>query len=132
MLSTLPPHLCGAPSVSDINLSGCWSFSASLAFVNKDGGCYSELTSVGGRLFAISLDLHAARDTGVRLSAGQIGNVNESVVERSLDVANTEDVLGVLAGRGLGRAVVSDLLFLLLVGSLLCSLRLNTENRASS
>ena len=87
----------------------------------------SELTSVGGRLFAISLDLHAARDARVRLSSGQIGNVNESVVERSLDVADTEDVLSVLAGRGLGRAIVDDLLFLLLVGSLLCSLRLYTE-----
>ena len=89
------------------------------------------LTSVGGRLFTIGLHLHASCDARVCLSSGQIGNVNESVVERSLDVANTEDVLGVLAGGGLGRAVVSDLLFLLLVGSLLCSFRLNTENKSS-
>ena len=85
------------------------------------------LTSVGGGLFAISLDLHAARDARVGFSSGQIGNVNESVVERSLDVADTKDVLGVFAGRGLRRTVVDDLLFFLLVGSLLCSLRLNTE-----
>ena len=44
------------------------------------------------------------------------GNVNESVVERSLNVANTEDVLRVLAGLGVGRTVVDHLLLLLLIG----------------
>ena len=45
--------------------------------------------------------------------------MNESVVERSLDVADGEDVLGVLARLRVGRAVVDDLLLLLLIGSLL-------------
>ena len=50
--------------------------------------------------------------------------MNESVVERSLNVADTEDVLSVLAGLGVGRTVVDDLLFLLIFGSLLSSLGL--------
>ena len=48
--------------------------------------------------------------------------MNESVVERSLNVADTEDVLSVLAGLGVGRTVVDRLLLLLLIGlSLLLS-----------
>ena len=84
------------------------------------------LTSVGGRLFAIGLDLHASRDARVGLSAGEIGNVNESVIERSLDVADAEDVLRILAWRGCGRAVVDDLLLLFDLGSLFSSLGLQT------
>merc|ERR1712173_214635 len=82
----------------------------------------SEHSSVGRGLFTIGLDLHAASDARVRLSSRQIGNVNESVVERSLNVADSEDVLRVLAGLGVGRAVVDHLLLLLLIGSslLLC------------
>ena len=79
------------------------------------------LTSVGRGLLTISLDLHAASDARVRLSSGQIGNVNESVVERGLDVANTENVIGVLARLGVGRAVVGDLLLLGLVRLFLVS-----------
>ena len=50
--------------------------------------------------------------------------MNESVIERSFDVANSENVIGVLAWRGGGRTVIDDLLLLLDVGSLLCSLGL--------
>jgi len=86
------------------------------------------LTSVGGRLFTIGLHLHASCDARVCLSSGQIGNVNESVIERSLDVAHAEDVLSVLAWRRRGGSVVDDLLFLLLFGSLLISsLGLDTD-----
>ena len=42
--------------------------------------------------------------------------MNESVVERSLNVADTEDVLSVLAGLGVRRTVVDHLLLLLLIG----------------
>ena len=82
------------------------------------------LTSVGGRLLSISLDLHASCDTGVSLSSGEIGNVDESVVEGSLDVADTEVVLLLLLGGVLLRTVVDNLLLLLLFGTLLCSLGL--------
>jgi len=50
--------------------------------------------------------------------------VNESVVERSLDVADAKDVLGVLAWGGGRGTIVDDLLLLLDVSSLLCSLGL--------
>ena len=48
--------------------------------------------------------------------------MNKGVVERSLDVADTEDVLSVFTGLGVGGSVVDDLLFFDLVGSLLSSL----------
>ena len=83
------------------------------------------LTSVRGGLLTIGLDLHATGDTRVGFTAGQISNVNESIVERSLDVADAENVLGVLAGLGLRGTVVDHLLFLLLVGSLLLCSGLN-------
>ena len=59
--------------------------------------------------------------------------MNESVIERSLDMADTEDVLSVLTRRGVGRTVVDDLLFLLIFGSLLSSLGLkhSKEERPS-
>ncbi len=84
------------------------------------------LTSVGGGFLSIGLDLHATSDAGVGFSSGQIGNVNESVVKRSLDVADAEDVGSVLvarlAGLGVGRTVVDNLLlFLNVVTLLLCS-----------
>ena len=50
--------------------------------------------------------------------------MNESVVERSLDVADAKDVLGVLAWGGGRGTIVDDLLLLLDVSSLLCSLGL--------
>ena len=50
--------------------------------------------------------------------------MNESVVECSLDMANTEDVLIVLARLSVGGTIVDHLLFLLLFGILLSSLGL--------
>ena len=76
------------------------------------------LTSIRRRFFSISLDLHSSSDTRVSFTAGKIGHVNESVVESSLDVANTENVLSLFSGGGLGRTVVSHLLFLHDSGSL--------------
>ena len=58
--------------------------------------------------------------------------MNESVVERSLNVAHAEDVLGVLARLGRGGTIVDDLLLLLLSGSLLLCSRLNTIKDSSS
>lgn len=52
--------------------------------------------------------------------------MNESVVESGFDVANTEDVVGVLAWLGVGGTVVGHLLFLGL-GVLLVGSRLNTH-----
>ena len=45
--------------------------------------------------------------------------MNESVVESCLDVADSKDVLSVLAWSGLWWSVVDDFLFLLLGGVLL-------------
>ena len=42
--------------------------------------------------------------------------MNESVVESSLNVAHSEDVLSVLSWSGLWRSVVDDLFLLLLSG----------------
>lgn len=89
------------------------------------------LTSVRGGLFTISLHLHASGNARVGFSSGKIGNVNESVVEGSLDVANAEDVLGVLAGGSLGGSVVDDLLLLGNVLVLLCFLGLRIQNYSS-
>lgn len=49
--------------------------------------------SVRGRLVTVSLDLHTTSNSGDGLLAGQVGNVDESVVEGSEDVGNAEDVL---------------------------------------
>ena len=86
-----------------------------------DGGKHG---SVGRGLFSVSLDLHTTGDTGVSFTAGEIGDVNEGVVEVSLQVANTEDVLGLLGLAHLGGTVVGSLGFLgLSIGlSLLLSL----------
>ena len=88
------------------------------------------LTSVRGRLLTIGLDLHAAGDARVGFSSGQIGNVNESVVERGLNVADTENVLSVLARLGVGGTVVGHLLLLGLVSSLLLVLGLKAKNHS--
>ena len=91
---------------------------------------WSGLTSVGGRLLTIGLDLHAASDARVGFSSGQIGDVNESVVERGLDVADTEDVLSVLAGLSVGGTVVGHLLLLGLISTLLLCFGLNRQKMA--
>ena len=79
------------------------------------------LTSIWRGLLSISLDLHTSGDSGVGFSSGEISNVNESVVESSLDVADTEDVLLVVTWSGLWRSVVNNFLFFLLgISALLC------------
>lgn len=75
-----------------------------------------EHSGVGGGLFSVSLNLHTTGDTGVGFTAGEISDVDESVVEGGLDVADTEDVFGLLGGTNLGGTVVGDL-FLLCFGS---------------
>lgn len=49
--------------------------------------------SVWGGLITISLDLHATGDTGDGLAAGQIGDVDEGVVEGRENAGNAEDEL---------------------------------------
>lgn len=72
------------------------------------------LTSVGRRLFSISLNLHTTGDTAVGFATGQISDVDVRVVEGGEEMDNTEVVtsgaLGVLS-----RAEVVNLLFLRLV-----------------
>ena len=78
------------------------------------------LTSIGRRLFSIGLDLHTAGDAAVSFAAREISDVDESVVESSEEVDNSE-VVRVLALLHLRRAKVVHLLFLrllLLLGSL--------------
>ena len=70
------------------------------------------LTSIGRGLLSVSLDLHATGNSGVGLTAGQVSHVDEGIVECGQDVADTEDVLSLLAGSSSRRSVVSDLLFL--------------------
>lgn len=82
-----------------------------------NGGKHS---GVGGRLFSVSLHLHAAGDAGVGFTAGEIGHVDEGVVEVGLQVAHAKDVLGLLGLAQLGGTVVGNLLFLgLALGDLL-------------
>jgi hypothetical protein len=49
--------------------------------------------SVWGGLVTISLDLHSTGDTGDGFAAGQIGDVDEGVVERGEDAGNAKDEL---------------------------------------
>jgi hypothetical protein len=53
----------------------------------------SQHGSVRRRLITISLDLHTTSDTRDSFTTREISNVNESIVERSKDVSNTEDEL---------------------------------------
>lgn len=95
------------------------------------------LTSIGGGFLSISLDLHSTGDSSVGLTAGQVGHVDEGIVECGQDVADTKDVLGLLASTSGRRSVVSDFLFLssafftfsasLGTTLLLLSLRLHTK-----
>ena len=52
--------------------------------------------SVGRGLVTVSLDLHATGDTGDGFAAGQIGDVDEGVVEGSEDTGNAENKLALL------------------------------------
>lgn len=53
----------------------------------------SQHGSVGGGLVTVSLDLHSTGDTGDGFTAGQIGDVDEGVVEGGEDTSNAEDEL---------------------------------------
>jgi hypothetical protein len=53
----------------------------------------SQHGSVRRRLITISLDLHTTSDTRDSFTTREISNVNESIVERSKDVSNTENEL---------------------------------------
>lgn len=46
---------------------------------------------VRGGLVGVGLDLHTTGDTGDSLTAGQIGDVDESIVERGENASNAED-----------------------------------------
>jgi len=52
--------------------------------------------SVWGGLVTVSLDLHATGDTGDGFAAGQIGDVDEGVVEGRKDAGNAEDELALI------------------------------------
>ena len=54
------------------------------------GGKHS---SVGARLVTIGFHLHTTSDTNERLPSGDIGHMDESVVERGEDMDDPEDVL---------------------------------------
>lgn len=56
------------------------------------GGQHS---SVGRSLVTISLDLHAAGDTCDGFTTGQIGDMDERVVETGVDVSDAEYVLAI-------------------------------------
>lgn len=53
----------------------------------------SQHGSVWGGLVTVSLDLHATGDTGDGFAAGQIGDVDEGVVEGGKDAGNAKDEL---------------------------------------
>jgi hypothetical protein len=53
----------------------------------------SQHGSVGGGLVTVGLDLHSTGDTGDGFTAGQIGDVDEGVVEGGEDTGNAEDEL---------------------------------------
>lgn len=64
-----------------------------------DGILGSQHGGVGGVLVSVSLDLHTAGDSRDGLSAGQIGDVDESIVEGCKDSGNAENELS-LSGLG--------------------------------
>ena len=73
-----------------------------------DGG---EHSSIGGGFLSISLDLHSTGDSAVSFTAGEIGHMEESVVESGLDVADTEVQLILVLVLRAGGSVVDNLLF---------------------
>ena len=48
---------------------------------------------VRAAFFSVGLDFHASGDSGVGFSAGEVGDVDEGVVERGEDVAHCEEKL---------------------------------------
>ena len=69
------------------------------------------LTSVWGRFFSISLNLHSTGDSAVGFSTGKISNVNESVIEGGKKMDNTE-VVDILLGTDLRWTEIGLLLLL--------------------
>ena len=69
------------------------------------------LTSIGGGFLSISLDLHSTGDSAVSFTAGEIGHMEESVVESGLDVADTEVQLILVLVLRAGGSVVDNLVF---------------------
>lgn len=53
----------------------------------------SQHGGVGRRLVTVGLDLHSTGDTGDGFAAGQIGDVDEGVVEGGEDAGNAENEL---------------------------------------
>jgi len=53
---------------------------------------------VRGGLITIGLDLHAAGDANHSFAAGEIGDVDESVIERREDVSDSENLFTVVHG----------------------------------
>lgn len=53
----------------------------------------SQHGGVGRRLVTVGFDLHSTGDTGDGFAAGQIGDVDEGVVERGEDAGNAENEL---------------------------------------
>jgi len=76
------------------------------------GSLETLLTCIGRGLFSISLDLHAARDSSVGLTAGKIGNVDEGIVESGQNVADTKCVFDLFSSSSNWRSVVGDFLLL--------------------
>ena len=77
----------------------------------------SILTSIWRRFFSIGLNLHTTGDSAVGFSTGEISDVNESVVEGSEEMNNTEvvDLNGGTSGRWteIGLLLFLDFNFLL-------------------
>lgn len=74
----------------------------------------SQHSGVGRRLIAIGLHLHSSGDADDGFLARQISHVHESIVERSIDVGNTEHLLALLDLRAIGVALaIGELLGLL-------------------
>lgn len=93
------------------------------------------LTCVGGGLLSVGLDLHAAGDSSVGLAAGQVGHVDEGVVESGQDVADAKCVFGLFSSSSDGGSEVNNLLLLLFalgIGALLLiNLRLRLRRERS-
>merc|ERR1740130_229150 len=71
----------------------------------------SKHCSVRGGFFSISLNLHSTGDSAVGFSTGEIGDVNESVVESGEEMNNTE-VVDFSSGTGLWWTEIGLFLFL--------------------
>ena len=66
---------------------------------------------IRGSLVTVSLDLHSTSHTNDGFTSRKIGNVNEGIIERSIDMSNSENQL---AWSNLG-SELDDFFFLLLL-----------------